>query len=588
MYFFDDFIDEVRSRNDIVEVISQHVKLQKKGASYFGLCPFHNEKSPSFSVSGSKQMFYCFGCGEGGNVISFLMKYENMSFTDAVSALAERAGMQVPEAKMRPEEKRKADLKNAVFEANAEAARYYHHLLFTEEGQNARDYFEKRQLGNETITSFGLGVSGMRSAALYRYMKEKGYEDDVLRETGLFVYDEHGVHDRFRNRVMFPIINVRNKVIGFGGRVMGDGQPKYLNSPETEVFDKGHNLYGINAAKSSRTGNFIICEGYMDVISMHQAGFTQAVASLGTAFTMGQAMLIKRYVKDVLVCYDSDGAGVKAALRSIGIFREAGLNTRVINMEPYKDADEFIKAAGREEFQKRIDNAEDSFMFRVRIKARDFDFDDPAGKTQFFNEVAAMLCEIEDEVERDIYLDAVSVKYMVSREGLKKLVIKHASKGVRPVPSGNLGKAEEKKFSQKDDDALHKAQKMILTWICDSPGIYQRLKPYISPADFSDGMYRKLAEDIFERIENGNFDPASILNRIDDTRLQNEAAGILNTSVLGDDSGTRDREKAVNEAVQIIRRASLDERSRNASDMSELQKIITEQRELSTLHISLN
>ena len=588
MYFSDDFIDEVRSRNDIVEVISQHVKLQKKGASYFGLCPFHNEKSPSFSVSGSKQMFYCFGCGEGGNVISFLMKYENMSFTDAVSALAERAGMQVPEAKMRPEEKRKADLKNAVFEANAEAARYYHHLLFTEEGQNARDYFEKRQLGNETITSFGLGVSGMRSAALYRYMKEKGYEDDVLRETGLFVYDEHGVHDRFRNRVMFPIINVRNKVIGFGGRVMGDGQPKYLNSPETEVFDKGHNLYGINAAKSSRTGNFIICEGYMDVISMHQAGFTQAVASLGTAFTMGQAMLIKRYVKDVLVCYDSDGAGVKAALRSIGIFREAGLNTRVINMEPYKDADEFIKAAGREEFQKRIDNAEDSFMFRVRIKARDFDFNDPAGKTQFFNDVAVMLCEIEDEVERDIYLDAVSVKYMVSREGLKKLVIKHASKGVRPVPSGNLGKAEEKKFSQKDDDALHKAQKMILTWICDSPGIYQQLKPYISPADFSDGMYRKLAEDIFERIENGNFDPASILNRIDDSRLQNEAAGILNTSVLGDDSGTRDREKAVNEAVQIIRRASLDERSRNASDMSELQKIITEQRELSTLHISLN
>lgn len=588
MYFSDEFVDEVRSRNDIVEVVSQYVQLKKKGSSYFGLCPFHNEKSPSFSVSGSKQMFYCFGCGEGGNVFSFMMKYENMSFTEAVTVLAERAGMEVPDVRMRPEEKRKADRRNSVFEINAEAARYYHHLLFSEEGRNARGYFEKRQLKDETIRSFGLGVSGMRSAALYKYMKDKGYDDEILKETGLFVYDGHGVHDRFRNRVMFPIINVRNKVIGFGGRVMGDGQPKYLNSPETEVFDKGHNLYGINAARNSRSGNFIICEGYMDVISMHQAGFTQAVASLGTAFTMGQAMIIKRYVKDVLVCYDSDTAGVKAALRSIGIFKEAGLNTRVINMEPYKDADEFIKALGSEEFRNRIDNAEDSFMFRVRIKAREFDFNDPAGKTRFFNEAALMLCEIEDEVERDIYIDAVSVKYMVSREGLKKLVVKQASKGVRLPASGNSTKSGEKNFSPKDDDGVHKAQKMILTWICDAPEIYHKLKPHLSLSDFSDGMYRQLAEIMFERIENNNFDPAAVLNRIDDATLQKEAAGILNTSVLEENSDAKDREKAINEAVQIIKKAALDERSRKATDMSELQKIISEQRELAKLHISLN
>lgn len=584
MYFSDDIIEEVRSRSDIVDVISSYVKLQKKGGSYFGLCPFHNEKSPSFSVSGNKQMFYCFGCGEGGNVFSFLMKYESMTFGEALKSLADRAGVALPEAELNPEERRRADLKSSVLEINREAALYYHRLLGTEDGNAARAYFAKRELTNQTVTAFGLGVSGMRSDSLYRYLKNKGYQDNLLKETGLFIYDERGARDRFRNRVMFPILNTGNKVIGFGGRVMGEGQPKYLNSPETAVFDKGRNLYGLNAAKNSRKNNMIICEGYMDVISMHQAGFNQAVASLGTALTAGQAMLIKRYVKDVLICYDSDGAGVKAALRAIGIFREAGLRTKVINMQPHKDADEFIKAKGREAFQERIDNAENSFLFEVRMAEREFDLNDPDGKTAFLNRTAGMLAEFSEEIERNNYIDAVAAKYFVSPDSLKKFVARRAASGITK-------RAEVKEYKPKEktkDDGIRKSQRMLLTWICDSPQVYPLVRKHIAPEDFTEPVYQKVARIMFGQLEKNSFNPASILNAFEDGDEQKEVAAVLNTNVLDDSAKSEEREKALNEAVIIIKKHSLDERSRNAAGLDELQQIIREQAELKNLHISLN
>ncbi|MCM1306997.1 MAG: DNA primase [Butyrivibrio sp.] len=584
MYFSDDIIEEVRSRSDIVDVISSYVKLQKKGASYFGLCPFHNEKSPSFSVSGSKQMFYCFGCGEGGNVFSFLMKYESMTFGEALKSLADRAGVALPEASLNPEEKRRADLKSSVLEINREAALYYHRLLSAEDGNAARAYFAKRELENRTVTAFGLGVSGMRSDSLYRYLKNKGFQDFLLKETGLFIYDERGVRDRFRNRVMFPILNTGNKVIGFGGRVMGDGQPKYLNSPETAVFDKGRNLYGLNAAKNSRKGNMIICEGYMDVISMHQAGFNQAVASLGTALTAGQAMLIKRYVKDVLICYDSDGAGVKAALRAIGIFREAGLRTKVINMQPHKDADEFIKAEGEEAFRERIDNAENSFLFEVRMSEREFDLNDPDGKTAFLNAAAQRLSQFSEEIERSNYIDAVAAKYFVSPDSLKKLVARYAA-------SGQTRRAEPKEPKHVDkirDDGIRKSQRMLLTWICDSPSVYPPVRKYIAPEDFTEPIYQRVARIMFEQLEENRFNPAAIMNNFEDGDEQREVAAVLNTNVLDGSAKSEEREKALNEAVLIIKKHSLDERSRNAAGLEELQQIIAEQAQLKNLHISLN
>ncbi len=584
MYLSDDLIEEIRSRNDIVDVISSYVKLQKKGSSYFGLCPFHNEKSPSFSVSAGKQMFYCFGCGEGGNVFSFLMKYDSLTFPEAAKVLADRAGIDVPDIEISDEKRHEADLKNNIYEINAKAARYFHYLLGTKDGDAAKAYFAKRELEDKTVTSFGLGFSLMRKDALYQYLKKEGCSDDILKETGLFVYDERGVHDRFRNRVMFPILNINNKVIGFGGRVMGDGQPKYLNSPETGVFDKGRNLYGLNIAKNSRKNNIIICEGYMDVISMHQAGFTQAVASLGTALTTGQAMLIKRYVKDVLICYDSDGPGVKAALRAIGIFRDAGLRTRVINMQPHKDADEFIKAKGREAFQERIDNAENSFLFEVRMMERDYDINDPDGKTAFMGAIARRLTDFEEEIERNNYLEAVAARYFVSPDSLRKLVARSAAAttaGRERKPVNVTDRAKVK------DDGVHKSQRMILTWICDNPDIYKAVRDYITPEDFTEPLYKELAGMMFAQLEEGRFNPAAILNRFEDDERQRDAAMILNTNILDDSALESDREKALNEAVINIRRNSLEMRSRSAADLNELQKIIAEQAGLKNLHISL-
>ena len=302
MYYSDDIIEEVRTRNDIVDVISGYVKLQRKGSSYFGLCPFHNEKSPSFSVSPSKQMYYCFGCGAGGNVFTFLMEYENFTFPEAVKALADRAGMELPEVEYSEEAKQQRDLKTAVLEVNKMAAKYYYCLLRAPQGAKAMEYLKKRELSDETMRRFGLGYASQYSDELYRYLKQQGVSDALMKESGLMsVNERQGMYDKFWNRVMFPIMDVNGKVIGFGGRVMGDAKPKYLNSPETIVFDKSRNLYGLHIARTARKKYLIVCEGYMDVISLHQAGFTNAVASLGTALTSQHASILKRYTDEVIL-----------------------------------------------------------------------------------------------------------------------------------------------------------------------------------------------------------------------------------------------------------------------------------------------
>ena len=395
MYYSDELVEEVRGRNDIVDVISGYVKLQRKGSSYFGLCPFHNEKSPSFSVSPGKQMYYCFGCGAGGNVFTFLMEYENYTFPEAMKALAERAGVALPEHEYSQEEKKQQDLRLRLLELNKMAAKYFYYQLRTESGKQAMAYLKNRQLSDETIKSFGLGFANKYSNDLYQYMKKQGVSDELLRESGLMNVDEkRGMYDKFWNRVIFPIMDVNSRVIGFGGRVMGDGKPKYLNSPETKIFDKSRNLYGLNVARTARKKNMLVCEGYMDVISLHQAGFKNAVASLGTALTTQHAALLKRYTDEVILTYDSDEAGTRAALRAIPIVKAAGLSAKVLHMQPYKDPDEFIKALGAEVFQKRIDEAENSFLFEVSMLEREYDMRDPEGKTGFFNAVAAKLVDL--------------------------------------------------------------------------------------------------------------------------------------------------------------------------------------------------
>ena len=503
MYYPDELVEEVRAANDIVDVISQYVKLTKKGSSYFGLCPFHSEKTGSFSVSREKQMYYCFGCGAGGNVITFLMEYENATFQEALKTLADRVGIRLPERAATKEEREAADLKSALLEVNKEAARYFYYQLKTKQGERALGYLKDRRLSDETITRFGLGYANIYSDDLYRYLKQKGYSDSLLSQSGLVRMDERGGHDKFWNRVMFPIMDVNSRVIGFGGRVMGDGTPKYLNSPETKIFDKSRNLYGLNAARSARKPYLLICEGYMDVISMHQAGFTNAVASLGTAFTIQHGILIKRYVNQVILTYDSDEAGTKAALRAIPILKEAGVSVKVLNMKPYKDPDEFIKAEGAEGFQRRIDEAENSFLFEIGVLRRGYDFKDPEQKTAFQNEAARKLLEFREEMERNNYIEAVAARYGMGYEQLKKLVIDQAGRYRPPEPKRQEEPAGAGRLREKDDGSK-RAQRLLLTWLSGEPELFPKIHPYVSEEDFTDTLYQEVALMVFQQLEGGD------------------------------------------------------------------------------------
>lgn len=530
MRYSDDIIEEVRTSNDIVDVISGYVKLQRKGSSYFGLCPFHNEKSPSFSVSPGKQMYYCFGCGAGGNVFTFLMEYENFTFPEAIKALADRAGIRLPEPDYSREAKEAADRKALLLQIQKEAAKYFYYQLRTAKGERALAYLKGRGLTDETIRRFGLGYSDKFSDDLYRYLKQKNYSDELLRESGLFHADEkHGMYDKFWNRVIFPIMDVNNRVVGFGGRVMGDGKPKYLNSPETKIFDKSRNLYGLNIARTSRKKNLIICEGYMDVISMHQAGFNNAVASLGTALTAQQASLMKRYTDEVLVIYDSDEAGTKAALRAIPILNAGGLTTRVVNLKPYKDPDEFIQTEGKELFQERLDQAENSFLFEIRTMERLYDMQDPEGRTKFLHAAASKLVEIEDDVARGNYLNTVASKYGVEVQALKKLVANLALKGagIREVskPKSGMNRTRERQ------SGVEKAQELMLTWITSYPELLSRVSEYISPEDFTTPLYRQVADLIFAQYRDGEVNPAKMLNHFTDSEEQRAVASLLHATI---------------------------------------------------------
>lgn len=589
MYYPEELIEEVRTRNDIVEVISGYVRLQKKGSNYFGLCPFHNEKSPSFSVSPGKQMYYCFGCGAGGNVITFLMEYENQTFPEAVRTLAQRAGIALPEADD-SKEARQADSRRAkLLEINKEAAKYFYYQLRTERGSVGMEYLRKRELSDETMNHFGLGYANKYSNDLIQYLKSKGYSEDLIRDAGLCNVDEkHGMYDKFWNRVMFPIQDINHHVIGFGGRVMGDGKPKYLNSPETEIFDKSRNLYGLNFARTSRKGNVILCEGYMDVIAMHQAGFTQAVASLGTAFTSGQASLLRRYANEILLSYDSDGAGVNAALRAIGILKEAGMTGRVINLEPYKDPDEFIKALGGEEFQKRLDHAENSFFFELRQLQKNYDLSDPEQKTAFHREIARKLCTFSEEVERENYIEAVAQKYHIGFENLRRLVGTYAAQTGLAQPVIRPKSGVQKKNTAAE--GIKNSQKLLLTWLVEQPQLYRQISKYISPKDFTEGLYEKVADRLFEELEQGNINPASIISMFEEEEDQREAASLFHTKLERLES-TAEQEKALHDIVCAVKRNSYERDSAQlGTDVAALNRVIAGKKQLEELaktHISL-
>ena len=628
MYYPDEVIEEVRMKNDIVDVISGYVKLQKKGANYFGLCPFHNEKSPSFSVSPGKQMYYCFGCGAGGNVLTFVMEYENYTFQEALQSLADRAGVTLPKMEYSKEAKEQAEFRARLLEVNKLAANYFYYQMKQPQGKIAYEYFhDKRKLTDETMLRFGLGYSNKTSDDLYRFLKEKGYDDAFLSQTGLVTIEERGGRDKFWNRVMFPIMDVNNRVIGFGGRVMGDGEPKYLNSPETKLFDKSRNLYGLNYARTTREKYMLVCEGYLDVISMHQAGFTNAVASLGTAFTSQHAGVLKRYTDQVILTYDSDGAGIKAALRAIPILRDAGISARVLNMKPYKDPDEFIKNMGADAFKERIAQAKNSFLFEIDVLKRNYQLEDPEQKTKFYQETAKKLLQFGEPLERDNYIQAVSREQMIKEEELRQLVnrlgmqmglkagdsYREDASGRNVIsrengsgPGNDMGRPEYggnpyegqaaqnqaaiKKTGRKQEreDGIRRSQRLLLTWLIENPALFDKIKGIITADDFVEDLYHQVAVMVFEGHEAGNVNPAGILSRfINDEDQYKEVAALFNAS-LKESLNNEEQKKAFAETVMKVRKNSLDTASRNAKDIAQLQEIIKQQAALKQLHISLD
>ncbi len=578
MFYSDEIIEEVRTRNDIVDVIGQVVHLERKGANYFGLCPFHSEKSPSFSVRQSTQLYHCFGCGESGNVFTFVMKYENLSFPEAVRSLAERAGLQLPEEEVSPGAREARNRKETLFRINREAARYYYLQLRGDSGRRGLEYFIGRGLTDETMRRFGLGFADVGGNLLTKHLRKAGFTDAEIMEAGLAAHDEkRGLYDKFWNRVIFPILDVGNRVIGFGGRVLGDAKPKYLNTQETPIFDKGRNLYGLNYAKTSRAGHMILCEGYMDVIAMHQAGFPQALASLGTAFTEMQGRLLRRYTGEVILSYDSDDAGIKAAMRAIAILKQTGLRGRVLNLSPYKDPDEFIRAEGREAFAERLKQAEGTWFFELRVTQRGYDLQDPEGRTRFFKEIAGKLCEFEEAIERDSYITATAKHYGIPPEDLRQLVAKSAAdRGIvraagNPVrtPQGADGKyisPAERKHLEEEKRRLM-PERTLLAWLYEEPELLETVKRYLTPGDFSEGIYRDVAERMFRELPEGSFVPAAMVSAFPEEETAGRVAELFEAPLPRRESKT-EREHVLEQLIRSIKGHSL-ERENAALDRTD-------------------
>lgn len=559
MYYSDEVIEEVRSRNDIVDVIGSYVNLKRKGNSHSACCPFHHEKTPSFHVSREKQMYHCFGCGVGGNVFTFLMEHENFTFPEAMEALAERAGYDLPKQEMSEQAKKQADARTRIKDMNKLAAGYFHYLLKTEHGTNALQYLQNRGLTNETITKFGLGFSDVYSDDLYKYLKNKGYKDEDLKDSGLVKFDEkYGFSDRFWNRVMFPIIDTNNRVIGFGGRVLGDGKPKYINTQDTLVFDKSRNLYGLNLAKKSKRQGIIFCEGYMDVISMHQAGFDNAVASLGTALTVGQVNLIKRFTDRAYLAYDSDEAGTKAALRALEIMREFEMPARVISLKPYKDPDELIQAEGTEGLEKRIREAQSATMFEIHILANNYNQDDPQERTQFQKEAAKRLSLITEPMERKNYIDSVAKHYDIDKDSLKEAVTQYGITGAAKVDTSVFRERNRKSPEEEKELQQLKSERLLISWLINEIALFDVLKDMISPEDFFEPVYHDVVKELYEQYnQDGKVTPAAIMNHYQ-SKEEHEKVSMIMQQDFDMEIAQSEKSKVVTDLVKTIKLRSIE------------------------------
>lgn len=586
-----EIIEEVRLQNDIVEVVGQYVPLKQKGSSYFGLCPFHNEKTPSFSVNSEKQFYYCFGCGAAGNVFSFLMEMENCDFVEALKRLAERAAVTLPEPQMNPQAIAAAALKERLFEAHAEAGRYYYEVLQSEEGRVARDYMNKRQISENMGRKFGIGYAPSRRLALFEHLKAKGFSITEMEKSGLVLEnkDKNGYHDRFRDRLMFPIFEPQGKVVGFGGRIIGKGEPKYLNSPETILFSKSRNLYGINFARQTRKKELILVEGYMDMISLYQAGFHNVVAALGTAFNQEHARTLKKYAEDIILLYDSDEAGTNAALRAIPVLTSNGFRVRVTQVPDGKDPDDFIKQNGALEFSKLLVNAVHYISFEIACIRKKYNIESPEHRVRFATEAAEILAKLDSEIERNVYLSEVSritgVEERAIRTEVDKLV-KKEDEAFQKEAQKRQHNFKSYALSQIEEKGLVDAQRTLLYHAANQERVYTKLAEVLEADDFTKPVYYEAFRFIGELWkEAGNVFAAELVSCFEETAQQKAVTEIFALQIpAGSDL---DVEKAINEATKVLMRHKIDRISANLDSIEQLQTMNIKKKQLETLHITL-
>ncbi|KXL54017.1 DNA primase [Anaerotignum neopropionicum] len=587
-----EIVEEVRLQNDIVEVISQYVPLKKKGNSYFGLCPFHNEKSPSFSVNSEKQFYYCFGCGAAGNVFGFVMEMENCDFPEALKKLADRAHITLPEPEKNAQAIAVEQLKERLFEIHSIAGRFYYDVLQSEEGADARSYIEGRKLQAAVSRKFGLGYAPERRNALMEHLKEKGYAINDMLQSGLVIEnkDKNGYHDRFRGRLMFPIFDFQGRVVGFGGRIIGKGEPKYLNSPETILFSKSRNLYGLNFAKAERKKELILVEGYMDMISLYQGGFRNVVASLGTAFNQEHARTLKKFAEDIILLYDSDEAGTNAALRAIPVLCTNGFRVRVMQVPNGKDPDEFIKQNGALEFSKLLVNAVHYISFEIACIQKKYNLDNPEHRVRFATEAADILSKLDNAIERNVYAGEVCRMTGVEEAAIRSEIDKRVQK--EEIAFQN--KAEKKRqMNQKasnvknpGEKGLLEAQRSILYYCASEQKIYEKLVSVLEKEDFTEELYDRVFEAIGQLWRNnGNVFPAELVSFFEDGAEQKPVTEIFAIQLPA--QSKEDLQKSINEAVKLLKRTKIVNLMADTTDAEELQRLVEAKRRLDSLYITI-
>ena len=577
MRYSEETIEEVRQANDIVDVISQYVHLKRSGRNFFGLCPFHNEKSPSFSVSPDKQIFHCFGCGVGGNIFTFLTKIEGITFIEAVQNLAKRANIQLPTIEGNLQDLEREKLKQKVYKVNEFVAKYYHENLYKNTSKIAQEYVKKRKLNNETLQSYQIGFSGTFNE-LYKELIKQGFEEKEILETGLVNKNNNGTFiDRYRNRLMFPICDIRGKVIAFGGRVLDDSKPKYINSPENVVYSKGKHLYGLNVAKKGDISRLLIVEGYMDVISLHQRGITNVVAALGTALTQSQGWLLRKNSQQVILSFDSDGAGQTAIVRSLEILQNMGCDMRVLQMDGAKDPDEYIIKYGSARFQNIMDKALSLVEYKVKLLRNNLNLENINDKIKFLNEIAKIIAKIDNTMEKELYIEKIANTYNISKDAIyaevNKITYSNTS-GIKILEKAKpVQKRENLEQKEKVSEEIKKREDTILSiLLIGDINLYQIIKQNIKPEEFQSEIDQKIAKKLYEEYEKGNSNISSIIDQLEE-KEQNHI-----TKIMAEDYGIEDIEKAIDDIFQNYEKEKC--KIRRVEILKELKSDIDETRKI--------